>query len=103
MARRLSVFPRLSPKEALILDLLRSGEMYGLELVTSSDGALKRGTVYVTLGRMEEKGFITSRLEAAPADAGGLPRRLYEPTALGRRVLAAWTAAAQHFSPRFAQ
>ena len=29
--------------------------------------------------------------------------RLYEPTALGRRVLAAWTAAAQHFSPRFAQ
>ena len=30
-------------------------------------------TVYVTLGRMEEKGFIMSRLEPAPPDAGGLP------------------------------
>ena len=68
MARRPSVFPRLSPKEALILDLLRGGEMYGLELVTSSDGALKRGTVYVTLGRMEEKGLIVSRIgDEAPA------------------------------------
>ena len=82
MARRPSVFPRLSPKEALILDLLRGGEMYGLELVTSSDGALKRGTVYVTLGRMEEKGLIVSRIgDEAPA-LGGLPRRVYKPTAV---------------------
>ena len=32
--------------------------MYGLELVTESEGALKRGTVYVTLGRLEEKGYV---------------------------------------------
>ena len=77
--------------------------MYGLQLVTASRGRLKRGTVYVTLGRMEDKGYITSRPEAAPADAGGLPRRLYEPSALGRRVQAAWAAAAAHLTPGFAR
>jgi len=67
--------PRL---EQLILELLigRRGSLYGLELVTASRGRLKRGTVYVTLARMEDKGFVTSRQEEAPADEGGLPRRL---------------------------
>jgi len=67
------------------------------KLVTASAGALKRGTVYVTLGRMEDKGFVASRLEDAPAAAGGLPRRVYAPTALGREVLGAWVAAATRF------
>ena len=35
---------------------------------------------YVTLGRMEDKGFITSREEAPPADEG---RRLIEPAVCG--------------------
>jgi PadR family transcriptional regulator PadR len=105
MARRPPRPPRLSAVESLILELLIANDeaMYGLQLVAASRRRLKRGTIYVTLGRMEEKGFVASRLEDAPAEAGGLPRRLYEPTALGRRVLAAWTAAAEHFSPRFAQ
>ena len=64
--------------------------MYGLALVQESRGALKRGTVYVTLGRMEEKGYVESRLEAPSAGAIGLPRRLYRPTGLGLRVLDAW-------------
>src|SRR6187455_2105392 len=90
----------LSAKESLILVLLiGQQEMYGLQLVAASKRKLKRGTVYVTLGRMEEKGYITSRLEDAPPDAGGLPRRLYQPTALGRRVLAVWTSAASHLMP----
>jgi DNA-binding PadR family transcriptional regulator len=94
----------LSNKENLILELLvRRPEMYGLELVAASKRRLKRGTVYVTLGRMEEKGYITSRLEDAPPDAGGLPRRVYQPTALGRRVLAAWTKGAQYLRPEFAR
>ena len=64
------------------------------------DDAL-RGTVYVTLQRMEEKGYVASRLEDAPLEAGGLPRRVYRPTALGRRVLAVWTTAAR-LMPEFA-
>jgi PadR family transcriptional regulator PadR len=92
----------LSEKESLILELLgRDRQMYGLELVAASRGRLKRGTVYVTLGRMEDKGYVTSRLEAAPSEAGGLPRRVYQPTALGRRVLAAWTGGVSLLMPEF--
>ena len=63
MSPRQARLPSLSGKEGLILDLLgRSREMYGLELVTASVGELKRGTVYVTLGRMEAKGLVESNL-----------------------------------------
>jgi PadR family transcriptional regulator PadR len=90
----------LSPKESIVLELLaRDGELYGLQLVAGSRRRLKRGTVYVTLGRMEDKGYIASRLEAPPEREGGLPRRLYQPTTLGRRVLAAWTSAAPFLVP----
>ena len=96
--------PTLSQKESLILELLVGAkEMYGLELVAASAGALKRGTVYVTLGRMEDKGYITSRLEGAPPAGGGLPRRLYVPTPLGREILHAWTTADTRFRMRFAR
>jgi DNA-binding PadR family transcriptional regulator len=96
--------PILSPKESVILELLVGArEMYGLELVAASAGALKRGTVYVTLGRMEDKGYVDSRLESAPPSAGGLPRRIYAPTALGREALGAWVTAADHFRVRFAR
>jgi PadR family transcriptional regulator, regulatory protein PadR len=82
----------LPKKERLILELLVSeGPMYGLQLVERSDGALKRGTVYVTLGRMEAKGFIESEQELPLPGAIGLPRRIYRPTALGKRMLRAWT------------
>jgi DNA-binding PadR family transcriptional regulator len=91
--------PTLPPKEALILELLMGeSEMYGLQLVAASRRRLKRGTVYVTLGRMEEKGFITSRLEDAPPESGGLPRRIYQPTAFGRRVLNAYELVHRHLT-----
>jgi DNA-binding PadR family transcriptional regulator len=93
----------LSAKEMLILDLLvHDGELYGLQMVAASK-RLKRGTVYVTLGRMEEKGYVASRQEDAPPEAGGLPLRLYRATPLGRRVLAAWTTAARRLMPELAR
>lgn len=92
----------LSEKESIVLELLTEhDELYGLQLVAHSRRRLKRGTVYVTLGRMEEKGYITSRLEDAPAEMGGMPRRLYQATPLGRRVLTAWSAATTHLLPEF--
>jgi PadR family transcriptional regulator PadR len=91
----------LSPKELLVLELLREQDSYGLQLVAASAGRLKRGTVYVTLGRMEEKGYITSKLEAAPSGLGGLPRRIYAATPLGRRMFAAWTSGAEYLVPEF--
>jgi len=66
--------------------------MYGLLLVERSGGALKRGTVYVTLGRMEARGLVESAQEPLLPGSIGLPRRIYRPTALGERMLRAWTA-----------
>jgi DNA-binding PadR family transcriptional regulator len=79
-----------SDKELLILGLLRDepAGMYGLELVAASNGALKRGTVYVTLTRMEDKGFIRSRLPKK-AEHAGLPRPHYAIAAPGLRCLEA--------------
>ncbi len=91
--------PTLPAKERLILGLLVSaGPMFGLQLVDVSGGQLKRGTVYVTLGRMEQKGYIESEQEIRPAGAIGLPRRIYRPTALGERVLKAWTVLAKELA-----
>ena len=99
-----SQLPRLSPKETVILELLVDGEeLYGLQLVAASRRRLKRGTIYVTLARMETKGYVTSRLEDPPVDAGGLPRRVYRPTAIGRRVLEAWTQVARRLMPELAR
>lgn len=62
--------------------------MYGLELVEASNGALKRGTVYVTLARMENAGLLRSITGELPAP-GGLPRRRYQISAEGVRALRA--------------
>jgi PadR family transcriptional regulator, regulatory protein PadR len=79
-----------SPTELVALDLLRDhSELYGLQLVQLSEGALNRGGVYVLLDRLEEKGLIKSRKVAPPQDRGGLPRRLYRITGAGERALAA--------------
>ena len=88
--------PTLSVTERLIIELLTAHEeLFGLRMVELSEGRLKRGTVYVTLGRMQEKGYLESRQEALPEGAIGLPRRLYRPTGLAMRILAAWKTAEQ--------
>lgn len=74
---------RLPATERLILSLLSThGPSYGLQLVETSHGRLKRGGIYVTLGKMEEKGLVSS---AAQPDG----RRIYELKGLGHRALAA--------------
>jgi DNA-binding PadR family transcriptional regulator len=85
----------LPPIEQLILELLLDGPDFGLNLVERSGGRLKRGTVYVTLGRMEKKSFITSEQEPQTPGAIGLPRRIYRVTALGERALRAWSTLSQ--------
>lgn len=78
--------PSMSRTESLVMELLRGRERYGLELVDRSHGALKRGSVYVILARMEEKGFVESRQEERSPGVSGLPRRLYRATTYGRKV-----------------
>jgi DNA-binding PadR family transcriptional regulator len=82
----------LPRKERLVLELLVAhGPLFGLRIVGLSDGQLSRGTVYVTLGRMERKGLVQSEQEVPSPMAIGLPRRVYTVTALGQRVLRAWS------------
>jgi DNA-binding PadR family transcriptional regulator len=89
--------PSLSPTERVVLELLaaRQDRMYGLELVAESSGHLKRGTVYVLLGRMQKKGYVEAEPEKFADDSGLVPRRMYHATTLGLRVLRAWTIAAE--------
>jgi DNA-binding PadR family transcriptional regulator len=79
-----------SGMEQFVLSLLRDepAGMYGLELVGASGGRLKRGTVDITLGRMEEKGFVKAKTTEKP-EHSGLPRPIYKITALGQRALEA--------------
>ena len=76
----------LSEKEMLIVQLLllKPGR-YGLDLVKASKGELKRGTVYVTLNRMEDKGLVKSERQDAESEED-LPRPKYRVTALGERT-----------------
>jgi DNA-binding PadR family transcriptional regulator len=91
--------PTLPAKQRLILELLvGQGPMFGLQLVEASDGRLKRGTVYVTLGLLEQKGFVESEQETPAPGAIGLPRRVYRPTGLGERALRAWTTLARELA-----
>jgi DNA-binding PadR family transcriptional regulator len=67
--------PTLSGKERIILDLLLDGPKFGLQLVEQSGGRLKYGTVYVTLSRMEDKGYVESEPFISPVEVHGASKR----------------------------
>ena len=70
-----SRLPTLAGAERLILSFLHQGEQFPLRLADRSGGSLKRGTVYITLQRMESKGYVESFLEPVIEGAMGRPRR----------------------------
>jgi len=87
----------LPATQQLILELLhRQGDLYGLQLVSESDGQLKRGTVYVTLSRLADKGLVVALRDDEAEAHPGLPRPRYRITSQGLKLLAAeaaWGAA----------
>lgn len=95
--------PSLSRKEYLILEMLIQSkrELFGLEMVEASNGTLKRGTVYVTLQRMQEKGLVDSKPEPRIAPEIGIPRRLYLITGYGQRAYRAYEVARETFGSKF--
>jgi DNA-binding PadR family transcriptional regulator len=62
--------------------------MYGLSLVKASNGKLSRSSIYITLGRLEEQGFVRT-IEDPSVGSSRLSRSQYKLTGLGQRVLAA--------------
>ncbi len=79
---------RLTNKEREIAELLAEhGASTGWALVEASDGTIKRGTVYVTLSRMADKGLVQSEAQDRPKDQSGPPRRYYALTQLAVALL----------------
>lgn len=61
----------LSARYETIIDILRDGEMYGVEIIRKSGGALGRAP-HLALTAMEAEGLIRGR--------GRCPRRIYRVT-----------------------
>jgi DNA-binding PadR family transcriptional regulator len=61
----------------------------GRELERSASRRVSRGALYATLDRLEQKGFLRWKIEAASSDRGGHRKRLFEVTASGVEVLKA--------------
>jgi PadR family transcriptional regulator PadR len=81
--------------EEEILSLLIGQERFGLEIIQAfgdiSKGRRKLsiGSLYPTLSRLEEKGFVTSRMvDRPPDDKGGARRKYFKITHRGMMVLA---------------
>ena len=83
-------------EQAVLLSLVRpvtplGREAYGRGILTEVRHRLGRdvaaGAVYATLDRLEQKGLISSELEAGTAARAGRPRRCYAIAAAGVRAL----------------
>jgi DNA-binding PadR family transcriptional regulator len=75
-------------EQMLLLAALRLGDdAYGVALMAELERTVgrrvSRGSVYVTLDRLEEKGWLTSSLSGARPERGGRPRRLVKVTPEG--------------------
>lgn len=71
-------------RERKMLELLADGPAYGLDLVKRSGGVLCRGTVYVTLSRMTDDGWVEYSMVQTRMP---MPERnLYRLTPAGARV-----------------
>ena len=78
-----------TPAEMRVMQTLQDNPagLYGLEIVEKSEGGVKRGSVYVFLGQLEEKGFVRVLPTKKAPQSGGLPRPKYQLTAEGTRVM----------------
>lgn len=57
------------------------------EFETQTSRSVSIGAVHSTLNRLEEKGFLTSKVGNATAERGGRRKRIYTITAYGKRAL----------------
>ena len=78
-------------REMVILSLLLHGELYGRDIRNRYEQRTKEeiplGSLYVTLDRMEDKGFIKARLGESSHRRGGNRRKYYKLTGAGSTAL----------------
>jgi len=78
------------------------GNAYGVSVmdeVSKREGrAVAYGSVHVTLDRLKDKGFVSSKMGEPTAERGGRRKRFYELTGKGEAALAAaWSRHATNF------
>src|SRR5262245_47320033 len=78
---------RLPYSAVAILQALAQGRRYGFDIIDHT--GLTSATVYPTLGKLEDAGFVSSAWEAhaTALKSKRPPRRYYELRAAGRRAL----------------
>src|SRR5258708_40174804 len=59
------------------------------EFESQTGRSVSIGAVHSTLSRLDDKGFLTSKMGKSTAERGGRRKRIYTITASGRRVLVA--------------
>lgn len=79
-------------EQLLLLSTLRIGEgAYAAairdDVEEEAGRSVSLGTIYVTLMRMEERGYAASGMGEPTAERGGKAKRLYAVTAEGREAL----------------
>lgn len=63
------------------------------EIQTRAERHVARGSVYITLDRLEEKGLLTSREISGSAARGHRPKRIFKVTGQGVRAVRSAVAA----------
>lgn len=90
-------------REAVILSILVGRERYGREIRDEYEEAVREklplGSLYTTLERMDQKGFVRSRPGESSHERGGNRRRYFRITAPGQRALAAYRERAAAVGP----
>ena len=81
-------------EQLVLLAALRLGDLaYAVsirdEIAQRSGIDLSRSSVYVTLDRLDRKGYVTSWFGDPTPQRGGKAKRLFRVTPLGRRALSA--------------
>jgi DNA-binding PadR family transcriptional regulator len=75
----------------LLMVALLNNEAYGVvimeELKTQASREISVSAVHAVLHRLEEKGFVRSKMGGASEERGGRRKRLFSITAYGRDVL----------------
>jgi PadR family transcriptional regulator, regulatory protein PadR len=85
-------------EQLVLLAILRLGDSaYAVsirqEIEERTGRSVSRGAIYITLDRLEKKGYLTSRFADATAERGGRSKRYYEVRPVGARALReSWSA-----------
>jgi DNA-binding PadR family transcriptional regulator len=78
-------------EQMVLMAVLRLDDAYPVsvrnEIEARAGVELSRGTIYVTLHRLEQRGLVQSRLGDPTPERGGKAKRCFTVTAAGKRAL----------------